>query len=244
LYLFSKIEYIYQLGTILRQRKTTTTEMKIIIAGSSGMVGKLVLNNCLNSDKISEVRSLVRKPTGQKHKKLTEIIIENFEDYSTHENLFKDISVAFFCIGVYTGQVPDGLFKIITVNYAVEFAMALERNSPQATICLLSGAGADRTEKSKTSFALYKGMAENQIANMNLKFFSFRPGYIYPVEPRKEPSFGYRIIKVFYPLLKALGEKYSIKSTELGNAIFNVGLNGADKQILENQDILKNKNCA
>lgn len=213
--------------------------MKIVITGSSGMIGKLVLNNCLNSDKITEVRSLVRKPTGQKHSKLTEIVIGNFEDFSVQENLFKDISSAFFCLGVYTGQVPDDLFKRITINYAVEFAKALENNSPQATLCLLSGAGADRTEKSKTSFALYKGMAENQIAKLNLNFYSFRPGYIYPVEPRKEANVGYTIIKTLYPLFKLLGDKYSVKSNELANAMFNVGLNGADKQILENRDILK-----
>ena len=157
------------------------------------MIGNLVLTNCLKSDKITEVRSLVRKPTGQTHTKLTEIIITNFEYYSTQEDLFKDISAAFFCLGVYTGQVPDELFKKITVNYAVEFAKTLEKNSPQATLCLLSGAGADRTEKSKTSFALYKGMAENQIAKLNLKFHSFRPAYIYPVDPRKEPNVGYKI---------------------------------------------------
>ena len=216
--------------------------MKVIITGGSGMVGNLVLTNCLNLDKITEVRSLVRKPTGQKHKKLTEIVITNFEDYSAQENLFKDISAAFFCLGVYTGQVPDDLFKKITVNYAVEFAKTLEKNSPRATLCLLSGAGADRTEKSRTSFALYKGMAENQIAKLNLKFYSFRPAYIYPVDQRKEPNVGYKIIKVLYPIFKLLGDKYSIKSTELANAIFNIGLNGANKQILENQDILIFKN--
>ena len=215
--------------------------MKVIVTGSSGMVGKLVLNNCLNSDKITEVRSLVRKPTGQIHKKLNEIVIADFEDYSTQENLFKDVSAAFFCLGVYTGQVPDDLFKKITVNYAVDFAKELEKNSPQATLCLLSGAGADRTEKSKTSFALYKGMTENQIAKLNLKFYSFRPAYIYPVDARKEPNVGYKIIKTLYPLFKLLGDKYSIKSNELANAMFNVGLNGADKQILENRDILKYK---
>lgn len=215
--------------------------MKVIITGGSGMVGKLVLDNCLNSDKITEIRSFVRKPTGQKHKKLTEIVISNFEDYFSQVNLFKDVSVAFFCLGVYTGQVPDDLFKKITVTYAVEFAKTLEKNSPQATLCLLSGAGADRTEKSKTSFALYKGMTENQIAKMNLKFYSFRPAYIYPVVPRKEPNLGYKIIRLLYPIFTLLGEKYSIKSTELANAMFTVGLNGADKQILENQDILKYK---
>ncbi len=213
--------------------------MKIIITGSTGMIGSLVLTGCLNSPKTTEVISLVRRQTGQRHKKLTEIVIEDFENYDKQDNLFNDIKVAFFCLGAYTGQVSDGLFKKITVNYAVEFAKTLEKNSPRATLCLLSGAGADRMEKSKTSFARYKGMAENQISNLNLKFYSFRPAYIYPVKQRKEPNFGYRILRVSYPLLKIFGKRYSITSIELAEAMFNVGLNGADKEILENQDILK-----
>lgn len=217
--------------------------MRTIITGTSGMIGGLVLKSCLNSDKITEVISLVRKQTGQKHTKLTEIVVKDFANYSEQDNLFNDIKVAFFCLGAYTGQVSDELFKRITVNYAVEFAKTLEKNSLGATLCLLSGAGADRTEKSKTSFARYKGMAENQISNLNLRFYSFRPAYIYPMKPRKEPNFGYRILRMLYPLLKLLGERYSITSTELAEAMFNVGLNGADKKILENQDILKYKNA-
>ena len=35
-----------------------------------------------------------------------------------------------------------------------------------------------------------------------------------------------------------LGKKFSIKSTELGQAIFIAGIEGAEKSILENKDIL------
>lgn len=211
--------------------------MNVLITGSTGMVGNLVLRKCLDSDKITEVRSLVRKATGLQHNKLKETVIEDFEDYSNHMHLFKDIDVAYFCLGVYTGQVPDEEFKKITVNYSVEFAKVLKKESPEATLCLLSGAGADRTEKSKTSFARYKGMAENQIFKLGLNAYSFRPAYIYPVEPRKEPNVGYRIMKVFYPVLKAFG--MSVRSTDLAKAIFSIGLSGAEKNVLENKDILK-----
>lgn len=213
--------------------------MKVIIAGSTGMIGSLVLNHCLNAQQINEVVSLVRKPTGLQHKKLTEVAIENFEDYSQHANIFKNVTSAFFCLGVYTGQVADDLFKKITVNYAVAFAAALKSESAEATICLLSGAGADRTEKSSTSFAKYKGMAENQISAMGMKFHTFRPAYIYPVDARKEPNIGYQITRFLYPIIKLIGKKYSITSTALAKAMFNVGMNGAEKEVLENQDILK-----
>ena len=123
---------------------------KIVIAGASGMVGSILLQECLESEKIGEVISLVRRKSGLQHSKLKEVVIEDFNDYSSNQDLFKDADVGHFCIGVYTGQVNDDQFKSITVDYAVSFAKALNQGNSKATICLLSGAGADRKEKSRT----------------------------------------------------------------------------------------------
>jgi len=210
----------------------------VLITGASGMVGNIILDHCLSSSKVNKVISLVRKKSDNTHSKLNEVIIEDFTDYDKHRDLFKHIDSAFFCIGVYTGSVSDKLFKEITVDYAVSFAKMLKENSPDVRLCLLSGAGADRTEKSKTSFALYKGMAENQIDKLGLKFYTFRPGYIYPVEPRKEPNLMYGIMRSLYPILRLLGSNFSIKSTELGKVMLEIGLNGTDKKILENKDLI------
>lgn len=182
--------------------------------------------------------SLVRKKSNTTHLKLIEIIVEDFTDYANHRYLFENIDSAYFCIGVYTGSVSDKLFKEITVDYAVSFAKMLKDNSPDAKICLLSGAGADRTEKSKTSFALYKGMAENKIDKLGLEFYTFWPGYIFPVESRKEPNLMYGIMRSLYPILRLLGSNFSIKSTELGKVMLEIGLIGTDKKILENRDLI------
>lgn len=213
--------------------------MKVMLTGATGMIGSLVLQHCLESDCVQEVVSLLRRPSGQKHPKLQEVVISDFSDYSEQSDLFKEVSVAFFCLGAYTGKVPDDLFKAITVDYALAFAKKLADNSPGARICLLSGAGADRSEKSRMPFARYKGMAENGISKLHLQFHSLRPAYIYPVEPRKEPNFAYRLMRFLYPLLKAMGPKHSIASTDLAKAMFKVGLEGTDQEILENQDILR-----
>lgn len=212
---------------------------KVLIAGASGMIGQLILDQCLLSDQILEVTSLVRKKSGRSHSKLNELQITDFTDYSEQQNSFTNIDIAFFCIGVYTGQVPDNTFKEITVDYAVAFANALKENSPKATLCFLSGAGADRKEKSRMSFAKYKGIAENRLSDLGLgAFYSFRPSYIFPVTTRKEPNITYRISRTLYPIIKVFGKNSSIKSTELASAMFNVGLNGADQEVLENRDIL------
>jgi uncharacterized protein YbjT (DUF2867 family) len=210
----------------------------LLIAGASGMVGNIILDHCLTSSKVGEVISIVRKKSNYKHTKLKELVTKDFTDYANHKDLFKNIDSAFFCIGVYTGSLPDKLFKEITVDYAVSFAKMLKENSPNATLCLLSGAGADRTEKSKTSFALYKGMAENQIDRLDLEFYTIRPGYIYPVELRKEPNFMYSVMRNLYPILRLLGKNFSIKSTELGKAMFEIGMKGTEKKILENKDLI------
>ncbi len=212
---------------------------KAIIAGASGMVGSLVLEHCLSAPEIGQVVSLIRRESDIQHAKLEEVLIEDFSNYSAQAALFQNVDLAFFCIGVYTGQVPDDKFKEITLDYALAFAEALQSNSPNATLCLLSGAGADRTEKSRIAFAKYKGMAENKIAALDLKqFYAFRPGYIYPVTPRKEPNLMYRISRSLYPLIKRMGENSSIKSTELAAAMFHAGLYQAPSEILENKVIL------
>ena len=212
---------------------------RVLIAGASGMVGNLILKDCLSSNKIEKVFSLARTKSSISDLKLQEEIIPDFTDFSAHQSFFKNIDASFFCIGVYTGQVPDNEFKTITVDYAVAFAQALKENSPDAKLCLLSGAGADRTEKSRTAFARYKGIAENRISELNLNFYTFRPAYIYPVTPRKEPNLMYSISRALYPLIKLLGANTSIKSTELAHAMFKVGMEGADKEILENREILE-----
>lgn len=213
--------------------------MKALIVGGTGMIGSLILEQCLHSEHISEVICLVRKPSTQNHRKLTQIIIRDFEDYTDQSDFFQNVDAGFFCIGAYTGQVSNDVFKKITVDFAVAFASALKINSPAAILCMLSGAGADRTEKSRTAFARFKGMAENKISELDMTFFSFRPAYIYPVSPRKEPNLMYRISRILYPLIKLFGKNVSIKSTELARAMFHVGLNGADMEILENKDILE-----
>lgn len=201
------------------------------------MIGSLIIKKCLLSGEVEHVLSLVRKPSGYNNSKLTEIIVNDFEDYECISGAFSDIDAAFFCIGAYTGNVPDEELKKITVDYAVAFAKTLKECSPDANLCLLSGDGADRTGKSKIVFARYKGIAEETIAQMGLKFYAFRPSYIYPVTKRKEPNFAYVIFRLLYPIIKMFGKKFSIKSTELAAAMFSTGLYGGDKEIFRNSDI-------
>ncbi len=209
----------------------------VIITGATGMVGGLVLKECLADTSIEKVTSFVRRKSGILHEKLNERIVEDFTDYSAFEEEFNNVDIAYFCIGVYTGAVPREEFKKITVDYTVAFGDMLKQHSPEANFCFLSGAGADRKEKSRMMFAQDKGIAENYLLKTLNRVYIFRPGYIYPVTPRVEPNFTYKLSRMLYPVLKVLMPNGVITSEELAKAIVKTGLNGNEKDTFENPEI-------
>jgi len=211
----------------------------VLLTGASGMIGNIILKQCLDSQEIAKVTSFVRRFSDNKHPKLNEVLVKNFKDYSPYKHEFQNIDVVYFCIGVYTGAVSDQKFKEVTVDYTKTFVDVLKVNSPDANFCFLSGGGADRTEKSRMSFAKYKGIAENYFFSNLSNAFTFRPAYIYPVERRKEPNFTYRISRVLYPLIKMLGANVSIKSDQLAYGMFKVGMASSEQEVFENRDILR-----
>jgi nucleoside-diphosphate-sugar epimerase len=211
---------------------------KVLIAGANGMIGQLVLQNCLNSDLVSSVTTITRKPLAVQHPKLTAVIHNNFLNYAEIEDCFKNIDTCYYCIGVYTGQVPVKEFKIITVDITRAFCETLRRNSEEISFCFLSGQGADSTEKSKVLFAREKGIAENSILRLKFKnTFIFRPGYIYPDTPRKEPNFGYTLMRLLYKPFSFIYPNIGLQSSQLANKIFTTGLLGGDRIVYENKFI-------
>ncbi len=211
----------------------------IIITGATGMIGKLILEKCLARTDVDKVSIIVRKPTGLKHSKLVEIIHTDYTNYNDVIVNFKNQDVCFYCIGVYSGKVPEAEFSKVTIDYTKAFAEALKKASPDCTFCFLSGQGADSTEKSSIMFARDKGIAENIL--FSLKFpqtYSFRPGYIYPDIKRKEPNLLYKIMRVLYkPFLRYLFPNFVITSEQLTNTMIETGIKGANRTIFENKDI-------
>jgi nucleoside-diphosphate-sugar epimerase len=213
------------------------TMKNILITGTNGMIGKLILQICLKRDDVAKVTSITRKPLDMYHPKLIELIHTDFLDYSNIEHNLKNQDVCFYCIGVYTGQVPTAEFKKITVAYTEIFANALKKNNETVSFCFLSGQGADSSEKSSVLFAREKGIAENILFNLKFKrTHIFRPAYIYPVTPRIEPNFFYKLIRILYKPLKFIYPNFSVTSEKLAATMVEVGINGG-KIIIENKDI-------
>jgi nucleoside-diphosphate-sugar epimerase len=210
----------------------------VIITGSNGMIGKLVLENCLNRSDVNRVTTIARRPSGLQHPKLDEVMHNDFLDYSKIETHFQNQDVCFYCIGVYTGQVPTDEFKRITVDFTKAFADVLKRNSQSVSFCFLSGQGADSTEKSRVLFAREKGIAENYLLSLHFnKTHLFRPGYIHAVPPRKEPNFTYQIMRALYKPISFIYPNIGVTSVKLAEKMVKIGLEGSDRTVFENANI-------
>jgi uncharacterized protein YbjT (DUF2867 family) len=87
----------------------------------------------------------------------------------------------------------------------------------------------------------YKGKAENALLAAGFpRLYIFRPAYIYPVEPRKEPNFSYRLLRAIYPAFRSLFSNQVIRADDLARAMVDVARRGSGErggQIFENYDI-------
>jgi hypothetical protein len=72
------------------------------------------------------------------------------------------------------------------------------------------------------------------------RLYIFRPAYIYPVEPRQEPNFSYRLLRTIYPAFRLLFPNQVIRADDLGRAMVDVlvrGTGDSGAAVLENRDI-------
>jgi uncharacterized protein YbjT (DUF2867 family) len=216
-------------------------QLRLVIVGASGMVGGYALRYALDDPSIGVVTVIGRRKLGLAHPKLKEVLHQDFADCSTLARPLSGQDAAIFCLGVYTGAVPDKEFRKITVDYTIEFARALGASSPGAAFSFLSGSGADQTGRSRMAFARYKGEAEKALLAAGFpRLYIFRPAYIYPVKSRSEPNFNYRLLHLIYPVFRRLFPNQVIQADDLARVMVDVAVRGKREResvVLENREI-------
>lgn len=214
---------------------------RLVVVGATGMVGGYATRYALEHPDIGHVLAVGRRPTGISHPKLSEVLHSDFGDCSALTKPLADTDGAIFCLGAYTGVVTDAELRRTTVDYTIEFARALHEGSPHAVFSFLSGSGADPSGKSPIAFARYKGEAETALLGMGFaSVYTFRPAYIYPVQPRKEPNLAYRVMRTIYPIFRTVFPGHVIRADDLARAMVDVVIQGPGQRpssIFENRDI-------
>src|SRR5258708_7845694 len=195
----------------------------LVIVGATGMVGGYALRYALEHPAVGRITSIGRRTLGISHPKLTEVLHRDFSDCSALADALSGQDAALYCLGTYTGSVPDTELRTITAGYTIEVARVLRASSPNAAFSFLSGSGADPTGGSRLAFARYKGEAEKALLAAGFPgVYLFRPAYIYPVQPRTEPNLGYRLLRGVYPVFRMLFPNQVIRADDLARAMVDV----------------------
>ena len=214
---------------------------RLVIVGATGMVGGYALRYALDNSGVKSVTSIGRKTVGISHPKLEQVLHQNFANCSPLANVLSNRGAVVYCLGTYTGSVSDEQLRVITADYTIEFARVFRDSSPDAAFSFLSGNGADPTGRSRLAFARYKGEAENAVLAAGFPHvYLFRPAYIYPVEPRNEPNFSYRLMRTVYPIFRVLLPNQVIRADDLARAMVDVVLRQTRERqsvVFENRDI-------
>ncbi len=103
--------------------------MKVIITGTTGMVGEGVLLECLASQQVPVLLSVSRKPIGSKHPKLKEYIVSDFTTLKENDENLKGYDACFFCAGVSSLGMKEPEYTRIAYNTTIAFAKAVNPKS-------------------------------------------------------------------------------------------------------------------
>jgi uncharacterized protein YbjT (DUF2867 family) len=216
-------------------------QARLAIVGATGMVGGYALRYALDRPAVGTVMAIGRRTLGIQHPRLKEVLHRDFADCSALADALSGQDAAVFCLGAYTGAVPDAELRKVTADYTIEFARVLRISSPAAAFSFLSGSGADPTGQSRLAFARYKGEAEKGLLAAGFpRVYIFRPAYIYPVEPREEPNFSYRVLRPIYPAFRVLFPNQVIRADDLARAMVEAVVHRTGESrafVFENRDI-------
>ena len=157
--------------------------IRAIITGASGMVGRGVLLECLDSSSVAAVLVINRAPIGIAHPKLFEIIHSDFNDLSSIAADLTGYDALFFCAGVSAIGKTEAEYSRLTYHLTLDFGESVLAQNPGMAICYVSGAGTDSSEQGRQMWARVKGRTENVLLGMPFdRAYMFRPGVIQPLK--------------------------------------------------------------
>jgi len=215
--------------------------LNVIITGSSGMIGRGVLLECLDSPKITSILIVNRKTISLSHPKLKEVLVANFLDLESIQKDLNGYDACFFCAGTSAFGMTEDNYHKLTYDLTLNFAQTFIRPNQNSVFCYVSGTGTDSTEKGRQMWARVKGKTENALLKLPFKStYLFRPGYIQPMKGIKSRtklySIFYAVFRPVYTILRRF-PRLATNTTNVGRAMINAVAEKSDYNFIGNKEI-------
>lgn len=207
--------------------------MNLLILGATGAAGSSLLEAALKDARVTEVRTISRRPIPVNAAKYRGTIHDDLFDYEKVGEAFIGVDHCFFCIGRAVSQVKDPAdYRLLAFTAPRVAARTLAARSPAATFHYLSGAGASL--QSRQRWARVKAEAEAELAKHG-RVICWRPGAIDAKQTAGWPFF----YKLVIPVMRALApsRKHYVTGEDLAVAMLEVAANGSTEQVIENTRI-------
>lgn len=205
--------------------------MKLVLFGATGMIGSGTLIECLEHPDVEQVLVIGRRPSGHSgHDKVTEILHQDFEDYSELTEQMRGYDACLFCLGVSAAGMSEDVYTRLTYTFASRAAEALRSVNPDLAFCYVSAQGADSTEQGRIMWARVRGRLENHLIALGGPIWIFRPGVIQPMKGVRSRTKLYRAgYTVFGPLIRLLRgvPGFATSTDHLGLALIRAAREGA-----------------
>ena len=214
--------------------------MDVLITGSTGMVGKSVLYQCIKDDRVKNIFLINRLAIELKNEKITELIIEDFLNISELKPKINNCDACFHCMGISSFRQNSDYYYRVTFEMTKELTDLVYEINPDAVMTYVSGEGTSAKENSNIPWANVKGKTENYILNKGLKdAYMIRLGLLIPENGIKAKTklyyLFYNLMKPLYPLMKLLPTITT--SSKLGLAMINCLYYPIKNKYLDNKKI-------
>ena len=208
-----------------------------LIFGSSGLVGKNLLNQIINNSNYSKVKIFVRSSLEISDQKV-EIINTDFKDLQKIKNLIIGDD-CFFCIGTTKKNSPDkNEYRRVELDLPKKIAQISKSNDIKSFIYVSSGFA---DPKNSGDYLKFKGLVEEEIKSLNFeKIGILRPSFL--LGNRKENRVGEKIgifiFKLLSPLFVGPFKKMKpIHSETVAKAMIQIANEDIQQTIFESNEI-------
>jgi uncharacterized protein YbjT (DUF2867 family) len=211
-----------------------------LVVGATGLVGKHLVESLLISKAYDQVKILSRRKLAFEHKKISYILLENFDLLINVKDQISAQDV-FCCLGT-TIKTAGSKEKFYQVDYEYPIKigeLALANQAQQFLLISAMGANA----KSSIFYNKVKGEVEKAIKTLGYKSVHiFRPSILLGKREEKRigEKVGIALMQTFAPLMLGGLKKYKpIKAKDVAMAMHNCAFENTTGTLIHESDKIK-----